>query len=125
MPKTNPPKNCQKLLRPEAEKWCLRQKWLRPEAEKWRKKKNKKEAENSEHFCQLEPVGSTELDLLYSSLSSKHWDNCINSIIILDNDHRFKEDPEHGQMLKRMWNGDLTTEDRKRICALHGARAYP
>ena len=66
-------------------------------------------------FRQLEPVGSTELDLLFSSLSSKHWDNCINAIIILDNDHRFKEDPEYGQMLKRMWNGDLTTEDCKRI----------
>ncbi len=29
--------------------------------------------------------------------------------------HRFKEDPEYGQMLKRMWNGDLTTDDCKRI----------
>ena len=43
-------------------------------------------------FRQLEPVGSTEFDLLLSSLSSRHWDNCINAIIILDNDHRFKED---------------------------------
>ena len=66
-------------------------------------------------FRQLEPVGSTEIDLLFSSLSSKHWDNYINAIIILENDHHFKEDPEYGQMLKRMWNGDLTTEDRKRI----------
>jgi hypothetical protein len=32
--KTNPPKNRQKLLRPEAEKWRPRQKLLRPEAEK-------------------------------------------------------------------------------------------
>ncbi len=66
-------------------------------------------------FHQLEPVGSTEFDLLFSSLSSKHWDNCIYAIIILDNNHHFKEDPEYGQMLKRMWNGDLTIEDRKRI----------
>jgi hypothetical protein len=66
-------------------------------------------------FRQLEPVGSTEFDLLFSSLSSRHWDNCFNAIIILDNDHRFKEDPEYGQMLKRMWNGDLITEDHKRI----------
>ncbi len=45
----NPPKNCQKLLRPEAEKWRPRQKLPRPEAEKWRKKKKKKkEAGNSE-----------------------------------------------------------------------------
>jgi hypothetical protein len=40
VPKTNPPKNCQKLLRPEAEKWHPRQKSLQPEAEKWRQKKN-------------------------------------------------------------------------------------
>ncbi len=46
---------------------------------------------------------------------SPTWDNCIDGIIILDNNHRFKEDPEYGQMLKRMWNGDLTTEDCKRI----------
>ena len=39
----------------------------------------------------------------------------INAIIILDNDHRFKEDPEYGCMLKRMWEGDLDVEDRKRI----------
>ncbi len=36
-------------------------------------------------------------------------------MIILDNEHCFKEDPEDGQMLKRMWSGDLTKEDRMRI----------
>jgi hypothetical protein len=44
-----------------------------------------------------------------------HWDNCINAIIILDNLHCFKEDPEYGEMMKIMWNGDLSTEDHKRI----------
>jgi hypothetical protein len=52
---------------------------------------------------------------LFSSLSSGLWDNSINVVIILDNNHRFKEDPEYGKMLKRMWNGDLTIEDRKQI----------
>jgi hypothetical protein len=52
---------------------------------------------------------------LFSSFSRKHWDNCINAIIKLDKDHCFKEDPEYRQMLKRMWNGDLTAEDHKRI----------
>jgi len=66
-------------------------------------------------FRQLEPVGSTEKDLIFSSFSSNHWQNCINAILILDNDHRFKDDPEYGQMLKRMWEGDLTETDRKRI----------
>jgi hypothetical protein len=33
----------------------------------------------------------------------------------LDNEHRFKEDHEYGQMLKRMWNGDSTKDDRIKI----------
>lgn len=66
-------------------------------------------------FRQLEPIGAKDTELLFSSLSSQHWDNCINAVIILDNEHRFKEDPEYGQMLKRMWSGDLTKEDRMRI----------
>ena len=66
-------------------------------------------------FRQLEPIGVNETQLLFSSLSSQHWENCINAVIILDNEHRFKEDPEYGQMLKRMWSGDLTKDDRKRI----------
>ncbi len=36
-------------------------------------------------------------------------------MIILDNEHRFKEDSEYGQILKRMWSGDLTKEDQMRI----------
>jgi hypothetical protein len=48
-------------------------------------------------FRQLEPVGANETELLFSSLSSQHWENCINAVIILDNEHRFKEDPEYGQ----------------------------
>jgi hypothetical protein len=32
-------------------------------------------------------------------------------IIILNNQHRFKDDPRYGQMLKRMWTGDLSKED--------------
>jgi hypothetical protein len=38
--KMNPPKNRQKLLRPEAEKWRPHQKLLRPEAEKSAKNKS-------------------------------------------------------------------------------------
>jgi hypothetical protein len=53
-------------------------------------------------FRQLEPVGAVDTELLFSSLSSQHWENCINAAIILDNEHHFKEDPEYGQMLKRM-----------------------
>ncbi len=66
-------------------------------------------------FSQLEPVCSNDGELLFSSLSSGLWDNSINVVIILDNNHCFKEDPDYGKMLKRMWNGDLTYEDQKQI----------
>ncbi len=66
-------------------------------------------------FHQLEPVDAKDTELLFSSLSSQHWENCINAVIILDNEHHFKEDSEYGQMPKRMWSGDLTKEDRMRI----------
>ena len=52
---------------------------------------------------------------VFSSLSSQHWENCMNAVIILDNQHWLKEDPEYGQILKRMLSGDLTKEDHKRI----------
>jgi hypothetical protein len=52
---------------------------------------------------------------LFSSKSTQQWDQNINAIIILDNKHRFKEDPEYGKMLKRMWEGDSTLEDKQRI----------
>jgi hypothetical protein len=35
-------------------------------------------------FHQLEPVGAKDIELLFSSLSSQHWENCINAVIILD-----------------------------------------
>jgi hypothetical protein len=66
-------------------------------------------------FRQLQAVKSLESDLLFSTESSKHWENSINVVIILENDHRFKDDPEYGWMLKRMWSGDLTKKDRERI----------
>jgi hypothetical protein len=52
---------------------------------------------------------------LFSSKSSQEWDSNINAIIILDNEHRFKEDAEFGKMLKGMWEGNLTLEDKQRI----------
>jgi hypothetical protein len=51
---------------------------------------------------------------LFSSKSSQEWDNNINAIIILDNEHCFKEDAEYGKMLTRMWEGDSTLEDKQR-----------
>ncbi len=66
------------------------------------------------NFHQLELICSNKSDLMFSSLSSMFWQRIINVIIILDNDHFFKEDPEYGKLLKKMWEGDLTREDRER-----------
>ncbi len=63
-------------------------------------------------FHQLEPICLNESDLMFSSLSLMFWQRIINAIIILDNDHCFKEDPEYRKMLKK---GDITHEDRERI----------
>jgi hypothetical protein len=66
-------------------------------------------------FCQLKPVCSNKKELLFSTLSSGVWENNINVVIILNNEHRFKDDPQHGQMLKGMWSGDLSKEDCMKI----------
>jgi hypothetical protein len=66
-------------------------------------------------FQQLEPVCSKETELMFSTLLSMEWCQKINAIIILNKEHCFKEDPEYGCMLKKMWEGDLNPEDRKRI----------
>jgi len=47
-------------------------------------------------FRKLQVVKSLENDLLFSAESSKHWENSTNVVIILENDHRFKDDPEYG-----------------------------
>ena len=50
-------------------------------------------------------------------------------VLILDNEHRFKDDPQYGQMLKRMWTGDLSKEDRKvinsRVIGYNGLQLPP
>jgi hypothetical protein len=59
----------------------------------------------ADHFRQLETICSKESKLLFSGKSTQQWDQKINVIIILDNEHHFKEDPEYGKMPKRTWEG--------------------
>jgi hypothetical protein len=84
---------------------------------------------SSGDFRQLEPVCSYEKELLFSTLSSGVWENNINVVIILNNKHRFKDDPQYEQMLKRMWTGDLSKEDRKvinsRVIGYNGLKLPP
>ena len=48
-------------------------------------------------------------ELLFSGTT--FWENTLNAIIILQNDHRFKDDPKYGRLLHKMWRGDLTKAD--------------
>ena len=63
-------------------------------------------------FRQLEPPSSSPDQLLFNSHCGG-WENKLNAIIFLENKHRFKEDPRYGDLLKRMWEGNLTKEDRE------------
>ena len=65
------------------------------------------------NFRQLEPSGATPQQLLFSIESSPHWENMLNAVIILESQHRFKEDKKYGELLQRMWLNDLTKKDRK------------
>ena len=64
-------------------------------------------------FRQLEPTGAKPEQLLFSRESAHAWCDLLNAVVILESDHRFKEDPEYGKLLQRMWAGDLTKNDRK------------
>ena len=66
-------------------------------------------------FRQLEPPGAKDSDLLFSRQSGGAWENKLNAVIFLENKHRFKKDPRYGEMLKKMWEGDLSKEDRQWI----------
>ena len=64
-------------------------------------------------FRQLEPSASSKNNLLFSRQSSNLWNNSINVIIILNNEHRYKDDPRYGQIMKEMWHGDMSKKNRK------------
>ena len=63
-------------------------------------------------FRQLEPGGKPE-QLLFSQESSHAWADLLNAVVILQSDHRFKEDPQYGKLLQRMWEDDLGKKDRQ------------
>ena len=63
-------------------------------------------------FRQLEQGKLPDKDLLYTIQSGMYFENLLNAALILENDHRFKEDPEFGKMLTDMWFNDLSTEQK-------------
>ena len=78
-------------------------------------------------FHQLPPVRVDSSKYLYNGTSL--WENAINVAVVLKNSHRFKDDPEYGRMLLRIWQGELTEEDRlkinNRIVGLNGVKLPP
>ena len=65
-------------------------------------------------FHQLPPIATT--GVLYSgSDKTVMWENTINCPIFLEKSHRFKNDPEWGNIMGRMRMGNDTIEDRIEI----------
>ena len=53
--------------------------------------------------------------LLYSLDSSRFFETSLSGTIILQNEHRFKNDTVFGKLLSDFWSGDLTQEQRRLI----------
>ena len=66
-------------------------------------------------FHQLQPICDSDQVLYSGSSGALQWENTINSAIFLENSHRFKDDPEYGEILARMRMGTDTREDREKI----------
>lgn len=64
-------------------------------------------------FRQIPPVCAKDHQLLYKNPGL--WENSINVAIILQNSHRFKDDPGYGEMMMRIWKGEFSEEDIRRI----------
>ena len=62
-------------------------------------------------FHQLKPVRCESHGILYEGVMNGLFEGNINTAIILENSHRFDEDPAFGALLKRLWRGELTEED--------------
>ena len=66
-------------------------------------------------FCQIEPVRSRQIDLLFSTSSRRHWESGINTATSLDDEHRLMEDADYGNMLMHFWIHGLRMKDKKMI----------
>ena len=62
-------------------------------------------------FHQLPPVMVPDRQILYKGFINGLWEGNINTVIFLENSHRFGDDLEWGQVLYRMWRGESTKED--------------
>ena len=66
-------------------------------------------------FHQLQPICESDKILYSCSSGALACENSVNYAIFLENNHRFKDDPEYGAILGRMRMGKDTKEDREKI----------
>jgi hypothetical protein len=64
-------------------------------------------------FRQLE--FDSEDQLLYTTQSHVYFENLFNAALILENKHRFREDPLYGEIMSDMWSEGLTSDQIKEI----------
>ena len=62
-------------------------------------------------FHQLPPVMVPDRQILYKGFINGLWEGNINTVIFLENSHRFGDDLEWGQVLYWMWRSESTKED--------------
>lgn len=66
-------------------------------------------------FRQLLPGNATNKTVLFTTNNSRHFENTLNVALILENEHRFKDCPEYGKLLKEFWYDDLSLNAKKWI----------
>ena len=54
-------------------------------------------------FVKLEPPRAKETDLLFSREPGGHWEDNLNAVLFLENEHRFKNDTNYRKLLNWMW----------------------
>jgi hypothetical protein len=59
--------------------------------------------------------GQLESQLLYTTQSGMYFESLLNAALILENKHRFKDDPVYGQMMSDMWFDDLSVDQKREI----------
>jgi hypothetical protein len=64
-------------------------------------------------FRQLE--FESEDQLLYTTQSNMYFENLLNAALILENKHRFRDDPLYGEIMSDMWSEGLTSSQIKEI----------
>lgn len=66
-------------------------------------------------FRQLQVGQGSDDQVLYTTHSNMYFENLINAALILENKHRFRDDPFYGQILSDMWADGLSPDQIKEI----------